>query len=207
MKIFRCFICLFFVLVSFIFGGIPVAWGASAVTDQITNSATAKLVSPAASGQSNYLSGLTIAHATLGAVTDFCIRSVPVASTTATIAADTLVMAASYNWSVGDLIYVTASTVTGLTAGEYYYIHSVSGPSLTFTAAIGSTVATISGTAVAATLSKVLFRSQLQTTALPIKDILIAREPKGGLGLALEAVTVTAVTGRVDFNIYTEVRN
>jgi hypothetical protein len=194
-------------LLSIILFFAPSAFGGFSVSDSISNTATAKLLSPGSPGYNKYLVGLTVAHATLGAATELCIRSVPIASTTATLSSNTLVMAADYGWQVGDLVYVTASTVTGLTAANYYYIFSKSGNNLQFTAARGSTVATISGSSVAATLSKILFRSQLQTTALPLINAISYGEPKGGIGLGIEAVTVTAVTGLVYLNTYLEERN
>lgn len=167
------------------------------VTDRITNSATAVQIKALAASLKQYVSRLTIKTATLGGATDFLLRSTPVASTTATIASNTLVMSATYNWKVGDLVYVTASTVTGLTAGNYYYILTVSAANLTFSATRGGSTLAISGTSVSATLSKVLHRVGLDTTAalLPFS---FPDPADTGTGLALEAVTLTAVTGNVD---------
>lgn len=175
-------------------------WGA---TDQITNSTTAaQLKAAGGAGIKNYVTGLTIAHAALGAASEFVIRSTPIASTTATIASNTLVMAGTYNWKIGDMVQVTASTVTGLSAGSYYYILTVSGANLTFSATRGGTTLAISGSSVNATLAKVLFRSQLQTAALPMQNVIFPNPVSGGDNLAVEALTVTATTtGRVDFNV------
>jgi hypothetical protein len=167
---------------------------------QISNSATANQIKAAVASNQNYLTGFTLQHATLGGSADFCIRTTPVASTTATISSNTLVMAATYNWKVGDLVYVTASTVTGLTAGNYYYLLTVSGANLTFSATRGGSTLAISGTSVSATLTKILHRSTLQTTALPLSPVHLATPISGGTNLALEAVTVAAVTGVIDVN-------
>lgn len=172
-----------------------------AVSDNLTNSATAVLIRAAATTLRQYVTGLTLACATLGAAIEFLLRTTPVASTTATISSNTLVMADSYGWDPGDMVQVTASTVTGLTAGNYYYLKTVNGPNLTFAATRGGATVSISGAGVAATVALVLFRTQLQTTALPL--IAQAFEPplKGGIGQAIEIVTPAATTGRIDFNV------
>jgi hypothetical protein len=167
------------------------------VSDRITNSATAAQVKALTASNKQYVTGFTIKTATLGGSTDFLLRSTPVASTTATIASNTLVMAATYNWKVGDLVYVTASTVTGLTAGSYYYLLTVSAANLTFSATRGGSTLAISGTSVSATLSKVLHRVGLDTTPA-ILPFSLQDHADTGTGLALEAVTLTAVTGNVD---------
>ncbi len=132
---------------------------------------------------------------------EITLRSTPIISTTATIASNTLVMSATYNWKVGDLVYVTASGVTGLTAANYYYLLTVSAASLTFSATRGGSTLVISGTTVNATLSKIMFRTQLQTTALPLTDLSFVNPLDGGTGLAIEMCTPTAQTGRIDFNV------
>lgn len=172
-------------------------WMAS---DSITNSTTAVQLKAATASNKTYMTGLTIASATLGSAIELQIRDTPIASTTATIAANTLVMSATYNWRVGDMIYVTASTVTGLSAGSYYYLLTVSGANLTFSATRGGGTLSISGTTVSATLAHVLFRTQLQTTALPLVDITFKTPLPTGTGLALEACTPTAATGRIDIH-------
>jgi hypothetical protein len=169
--------------------------------DSITNTATAVQIRPATASNLNYVTGLTIQSATLGGATVFQLRSTPVASTTATISSNTLVMAATYGWKVGDLVYVTASTVTGLSAGSYYYILTVSGANLTFSATRGGGTLAISGTSVVATLAKVLYRTTLQTTALPLTVVQFQNPLSGGINLAIEAVTLTGVTGIIDLNV------
>jgi len=171
--------------------------------DQITNSTTAVQLKAALASNQNYITGLTIGTETLGAAGEIQIRSTPVASTTATIASNILVMAATYGWKVGDLVYVTASGVTGLTAGNYYYILTVSGANLTFSATRGGGTLSISGTSVNATLAKVLWRQKLNTTALPVASLTFPSPVSGGVGLAIEAVTpVTLTSGRVDLNVF-----
>jgi hypothetical protein len=170
--------------------------------DSITNTTTATQLKNATASNKNYVTGLTIGHATLAAAGEIQLRTTPVASTTATIASNTLVMAATYNWKVGDLVYVTASTVTGLSAGSYYYILTVSAANLTFSATRGGSTLAISGTTVSATLAKILFRTQLQTTALPLTDLAFADPLDGGTNQAIEMCTPVAITtGRIDFNV------
>jgi hypothetical protein len=170
--------------------------------DSITASATAIQVKEATTSNHNYVTGLTISNATLGSAGTIQLRSTPVASTTATIATNTLVMAATYGWKIGDLVLVTASTVVGLTAGTHYYIKSVSGASLTFSATRGGATATISGTSVVATLTKILWRTTLQTAAMPPQSVLFNSPINGGLGLAIEMCTPTSLTsGIVDFSV------
>jgi hypothetical protein len=170
------------------------------VTDRITNSTTAVQIKALAASLKQYVTSFTIKTATLGGSSDFQLRSTPVASTTATIASNTLVMAATYNWKVGDLVYVTASTVTGLTAGNYYYLLTVSGANLTFATTRGGSTLAISGTTVSATLAKVLHRVGLDTAAA-VLPFSMPNPADTGTGLALEAVTLTAVTGNVDILI------
>jgi hypothetical protein len=170
--------------------------------DSITNTTTATQIKNATASNKNYITGLSLAHATLAAAGEIQLRSTPVASTTATLSANTLVMAATYNWKVGDLVYVTASGVTGLSAGSYYYILTVSAANLTFSATRGGSTLVISGTTVSATLAKVLFRTQLQTTALPLVDINFPSPVDGGTNLAIEVCTPVAIaTGRIDYNV------
>lgn len=167
----------------------------------ITNSTTAVQCRAAVASNKIYMTCLQLAHATLGAAMDFQVRDVPVASTTATISANTLVMAATYGWKVGDLVYVTTSTVTGLSAGSYYYLLTVSGANLTFSATPGGSTLAISGTSVAATLAHVVFMTQLETTALPITNIVFGSPRSTGTGLGLEICTPVAQTGKISVNI------
>ena len=170
--------------------------------DQITNTATAQQAKAATAGQKNYVTRLVFSHGTLAAAGEIQVRSTPIASTTATIASNTLVMAGTYNWKVGDMVYVTASTVTGLTAANYYYILTVSGANLTFAATRGGTTLAISGTSVAATLAKIMYRHQMQTAVLPVSQVQFDNPVDGGTGLAIEVVTPVAIaTGRVDWNM------
>lgn len=171
--------------------------------DSITNSTTAVQIKAALASNQNYVTGLTLGTETLGAAGELQIRSTPVASTTATIASNILVMAATYGWKVGDMVYVTASTVTGLTAGSYYYILTVSAANLTFSATRGGSTLSISGSSVNATLAKVMWRQRLLTTAMPVNDIVFASPVSGGINLAIEACTPTALTsGRIDINVF-----
>jgi len=171
--------------------------------DDITASTTAKQIKNATASNQNYVTGISLGSDTLGAAGDIQLRSTPVASTTATIASNTLVMAATYNWKVGDMVYVTASTVTGLTAATYYYILTVSAANLTFSATRGGSTLAISGTTVSATLAKVLFRHRLQTTSLPLTHARFNDPIGGGTNLAIEACTpVSLSSGRVDFNVH-----
>jgi hypothetical protein len=169
--------------------------------DRITNSTTAAQLRALTASNKAYVTGLTINTATLGGTTEFQLRSTPVASTTATIASNTLVMAATYNWKVGDMVYVTASGVTGLTVNTSYYVLTVSGANLTFSATRGGTTLAISGTSVSATLAKVLWRTTLNTTAQPIVSLAWNNPADTGTGLALEAVALSAVTGQIDFSV------
>jgi hypothetical protein len=171
------------------------------IADSITNTTTAVQIKAATASNLNYVTGLTIQSATLGGATVFQVRSTPVASTTATISSNTLVMAATYGWKVGDLVYVTTSTVTGLTASNYYYILTVSGANLTFSATRGGSTLAISGSSVVATLTKILYRTTLQTTALPLTVMSFRNPLSGGINLAIEAVTLTGVTGIIDLNV------
>jgi hypothetical protein len=169
--------------------------------DSITNSTTAVQIRVAAAALQNYITSFQIATDTLGAAGDLQIRSTPVVSTTATIASNTLVMSATYGWKVGDKVYVTASTVTGLSAGSYYYLLTVSAANLTFSATRGGGTLVISGTGVNATLSKVLYKTRLQTTSLPLTSIQLRDPVAGGINLAIEACTPTALTsGEVTLN-------
>jgi hypothetical protein len=169
--------------------------------DSITNITTAVQIQPATASFQNFIKGFSIAHEALGTSGDFLIRSTPVVSTTATIASNTLVMSATYNWKVGDKVLVTASTVTGLTAGSYYYLLTVSGANLTFSATRGGGTLAISGTSVNATLSKILYKTKLGTAALQVTQIERDCPPGGGTGLAIEMVTPTALTsGQIDVN-------
>jgi hypothetical protein len=171
------------------------------VADSISNSTTAVQIKAATASNHNYVTGMQIQTDTLSGSSIFQLRSTPIASTTATISANTLVMSATYGWKVGDLVYVTASTVSGLSAGSYYYLLTVSTVNLTFSATRGGGTLSISGTNVSATLSKVFFKTTLQTTALPLTIMEFTNPLSGGLGLAIEAVTLTAVTGVVDINV------
>lgn len=172
------------------------------VSDEITNSTTAVRVNALAASLKQYVSSLSIATETLGAAGYLQLRSTPVASTTATIASNTLVMAATYNWKVGDRVLVTASTVTGLSAGSIYYILTVSGANLTFSATRGGGTLAISGTSVSATLSKLVWTTYLNTTALPLTQVQFMNPCDGGTGLSLEMCTPTALTsGKVTFSV------
>ena len=171
-------------------------------TDSITNSTTAVQLKAATASNKNYVTSLSIAAGTLASAIEIQVRDTPIASSTATIASNTLVMSGTYNWKVGDLVYVTSSTVTGLTATQYYYLLTVSGTSLTFSTVRGGTTLSISGTSVAATLAHVIYRTQLQTTALPLTNITFTNPISSGTGLALEICTPSAAaTGRIDFNV------
>ncbi len=170
--------------------------------DRITASTTATQIRPATASLQNYATAISIGTDTLGAAGDIQLRSTPVASTTATIASNILVMAATYGWKVGDLVYVTASTVTGLTAANYYYILTVSGANLTFSATRGGSTLAISGTTVSATLAKVLWRHKLQTASLPLTYIPFTNPVSGGINLAIEVCTpVSLSSGQVDFHV------
>ena len=171
------------------------------VPDTITNSTTAVQIKALTASNKNYVTALTIQSATLSGSTILQLRDTPIASSTATIASNTLVMAGTYNWKVGDLVYVTASTVVGLTASNYYYILTVSGANLTFSATRGGSVLAISGTSVVATLAHVIYRTTLATTALPLTVIKFINPLSTGTGLALEVATITAVTGAIDINV------
>lgn len=173
------------------------------VHDRITaSSTTAVQVKAATASLKNFVNGFTLATDTLGAAGDIQLRSTPVASTTATISANTLVMAATYGWKVGDLVLVTASTVTGLTAGSYYYLLTVSGASLTFAATRGGSTSVISGTSVVATLTKIIWRTKLQTASLPLTYVPLANPDNGGAGLAIEMVLpATLTSGQIDFSV------
>jgi hypothetical protein len=171
--------------------------------DDITASTTAKQIKNATASNQNYVTGLSLGSDTLGAAGYIQLRSTPVASTTATIASNTLVMAATYNWKVGDMVYVTVSTVTGLSAGSYYYILTVSAANLTFSATRGGSTLAISGTGVAATLGKILFRHKLQTTSLPLTSVCFNDPIGAGTNLAIEMCTPTSLSsGVVDFNVH-----
>lgn len=173
------------------------------VHDRITaSSTTAVQVKAATASLKNFVNGFTLATDTLGAAGDIQLRSTPVASTTATISANTLVMAATYGWKVGDLVLVTASTVTGLSAGSYYYLLTVSGASLTFSATRGGATSAISGTGVVATLTKIIWRTKLQTASLPLSYVPLANPDSGGTGLAIEMVLPSSLTsGQIDFSV------
>jgi hypothetical protein len=111
-------------------------------------------------------------------------------------------MAATYGWKVGDIVLVTASTVTGLTAGSYYYLLTVSAANLTFSATRGGATATISGASVNATLSKVIWRTKLQTASLQLTPVTLGAHDSGGTGLAIEMVLpVTLTSGQIDFAV------
>ena len=170
-------------------------------SDTITNTTTSVQVKAATASNKNYITGVQITTAALSGATVLQLRDVPIASTSATIASNTLVMSATYNWKVGDIVYVTASTVTGLTAGSYYYLLTVSTTSLTFSATRGGSTMVISGTTVSATLAHVLHRITLQTTALPVTVLEFPTALQSGTGLGVEMTTLTAVTGAVDFNV------
>lgn len=172
------------------------------VGDRITASTTATQIKAASASLQNYSTGIIIGSDALGASGDIQLRSTPVASTSATIASNTLVMAATYGWKVGDLVYVTASTVTGLTAANYYYILTVSGANLTFSATRGGSTLAISGTTVSATLSKILWRHKLQTASLPVVNLEFENPVSGGINLAIEMCTPVSLTsGSVDFHV------
>lgn len=172
------------------------------VMDTITNSTTPVQIKALTASYYTVLTTLSLQHGTLGASTIFELRTTPVASTTATIASNTLVMAATYGWKVGDKVKVTANsgTVTGLTVGVTAYILSVSSASLTFSLTRGGSILTIAGTTVSVTLTKILFSTELQTTALPLTNITL-NSPSSGLGLSVDAITNTGVTGNICFNV------
>lgn len=170
-------------------------------SDTITNSTTAVQVKAALASNKAYVTGVTLAHGSHTNAGDFLIRTTPVASASATIASNTLVLPGTYNWRVGDMVLVTASTVTGLAAGSYYYIASVSTTSVTFASTRGGSTLAISGTSVSATLSVVLFKTELQTAALPTTQYLFHTPLQGGVGQAIEAVTPTALSGKISWNI------
>jgi len=170
-------------------------------TDSITNTTTATVVRALLASNKAYVTGMTLAHAAHSAAGEIQIRTTPVASASATIASNTLVLPSTYNWRVGDMVYVTASTVTGLTAGNYYYIASVSTTSVTFSSTRGGGTLAISGTSVSATVALILFRTQLQTTALNLSQFVFPCPLAGGTGLAIEVCTPVALSGRIDWNI------
>lgn len=166
------------------------------------SSTTAVQVKAATASLKNFVTALSLATDTLGAAGDIQLRSTPVASTTATIASNTLVMAATYGWKVGDIVLVTASTVTGLSAGSYYYLLTVSGANLTFSATRGGSTAAISGTSVSATLTKIIWRTKLQTASLPLTPVPLGAHDSGGTGLAIEMVLPSSLTsGQIDFAV------
>lgn len=169
-----------------------------AAGDTIENSTTPKQLKVATASNKTYLTGLSLAWDTLGAAIEIQLRDIPIVSSTATISGNTLVMSATYNWKVGDLIYVTASTVTGLTAGSYYYLLTVSTTSLTFSATRGGSTLAISGTSVNATLAHICYRTQLQTASSD-RNLVFNTPIQSGTGLGLEMCTPTATSGRIDF--------
>lgn len=159
-------------------------------------SLTAQQIKAATASQKNYVTAIQLATTLLGAAGLLLIRSTPVVSTSATIASNTLVMAATYNWKVGDVVMCTAisGAVTGMVVGGYYYILSVSGANLTFSATRGGSVLTLTGTTVTITLSKVMARIPLAAAALPLTSVSFPTPLDGGTGLAIEAVLPASLT-------------
>lgn len=174
------------------------------VPDSITNSTTAVQIKAATASLHNYILGFNITFPTLGTAGYFMIRSASLACNSQTIAANTLVTSASSGWRIGDMIYVAASTVTGLTAGNYYYILTITTTSITFSATRGGSTLAISGTGVTATIHKVIHRHSMPTTALA-PNVVMVKFPNPiptGLNLATEAWTPVATTGQIDFNVW-----
>lgn len=174
------------------------------VPDSITNSTTAVQIKSATASLHNYILGFNITFPTLGTAGYFMLRSASLACNSQTIAANTLVTSASSGWRIGDMIYVAASTVTGLTAGNYYYILTITTTSITFSATRGGSTLAISGTGVTATIHKVIHRHSMPTTALA-PNVVMVKFPNPiptGLNLATEAWTPVATTGQIDFNVW-----
>jgi hypothetical protein len=170
-------------------------------TDNFTGSTTAILAKALLASNKQYLTDIFLQWAALSVGGPLQIGSVAVASTTATIASNILVMSASYAFKVGDMVYVTASSVTGLSAGSYYYIRSVSGANLTFSATRGGTELAISGSSVAATLRHILHIVNLPTAAGNLQ-LSFATPKQSGTGLGIEICTpVSTGTGRIDVSL------
>ena len=102
------------------------------------------------------------------------------------------------------MIYIAASTVTGLTAGNYYYILTISTTSITFSSTRGGGTLAISGTSVTANIHKVIHRHSMPTTALAPNVVQIAfpNPIPGGINLATECWTPSATTGQIDFHVW-----
>jgi len=172
--------------------------------DSITNSATAVQCQALTASLHKYVTGFNITYPTLGTAGYFILRSTSMACSSQTISSNTLVTSASTAWKVGDMVYVAASTVTGLTAGNYYYVLTISTTSITFSATRGGGTLAISGTGVTATLHRVIHRHSMPTTALApnIAQVRFYNPVSGGLALGVEAWTPSATTGQIDFHVW-----
>ena len=172
-------------------------------TDSITSGTTAVQIKALTASNQNYVTGLKIQHGALGSTSVYEIRSTPVVSTSATLSANTLVMSATYGWKVGDKVKCTATTgsVTGMVVGGYYYILTVSSANLTFSATRGGSTLTLTGTTVSITLSKILYATELQAAVIAPTSIEFTSPPSGGVGLAIECLTNSAVSGNVYFTV------
>jgi hypothetical protein len=176
---------------------------ASAPSGGLLNTTTPLVIKEAPSaGLRNYYTGINVISEALGTATELELRDTDVTASSQTIASNTLTTSANHNLSIGDSIQITASTVTGLTAGTTVYVLTVpAANTLTFSATRGGGTLTISGTGVTATLHRVLWRMKISTSGLSVGDIEFPSPLRGSPATAQSIQTLTAsTTGAVYFN-------
>ena len=168
----------------------------------ITNSTTA-VVFKGAAGVSlrNFVTSITLNTDTLGTATELAIRL-----SVGLLAANTLTTATAHDFQIGDQLVFTAigSGLTGIpTVGTICYVKTVpSTTTFTISAVPNGAETTITGTlAGTATLNRILFRTKMQTTALPITQLEFTQPLKSAPNTALEIVGLTASTGGIYYNI------
>jgi hypothetical protein len=161
-------------------------------------------VAPArGAGLKSYITGIELMANTLATATELEIREADVAAGSQTISSNILTTG-THSWKIGDAVIPTASGVTGLTANVQVFVLTVpSATTVTFSATPGGATLAISGTAVTATLHRVLRRHKIETTGiLPAYNRELSIPLMGGINIPMYIQGLTTfATGNVYCNL------
>ncbi len=159
----------------------------------LLDTATPMVVKEApAAGLRNYFTNIQLYSEALTNATEFELRGADITASSQTISSNILTTG-THGLAIGDTVHVTASTVTGLTAGVSYFVLTVpTATSLTLSATRGGSILTISGTGVTATLHKVLWRTKIPTTGMPPTNCQFSDPLKGEVAVAHSIQSLTA---------------
>lgn len=182
------------------FAPTELCWNSPPLAGGIVNNAALVVVKESAgAGLRNYVNNVQIISSGLSASTELEIRDADVVASSQTIATNILTTG-THGLAIGELVHVTASGVTGLTAGNSYWVLTVpSTTTATFSATRGGSTLAISGTGVTATLHKVLWMGLIAANQSLNFNFDIPL--KGSVATALSVQTKTAVTGAVYVNL------